>query len=83
MRYQRAFIVTVNGIEVARYKGNPGGAYQVATNHAADIYDEYMERTINGEPEYADYVEAVNGTPIFFIQNSTKRQHRNLTMWSA
>ena len=38
MKPQRAFIVTVNGKEVARYKGQPGGAYQVATNHAADIY---------------------------------------------
>ncbi|MCM1490799.1 MAG: hypothetical protein NC095_08235 [Muribaculum sp.] len=54
MRHQRAFIVTVNGIEVARYKGNPGGAYQVTTNHAADIYSEYQERANNGEPEVTD-----------------------------
>lgn len=69
MRYQRAFIVTVNGIEVARYTGNPGGAYQVATNHAADIYSEYQERANNGEPEYAECEVAVNGRNIAEILN--------------
>ena len=69
MRYQRLFIVTVNGEEVGRHKGNPGSAYQIATNQAADIYDEYMERALCGEPEYADYVVAVNGRNIAEILN--------------
>lgn len=64
MRYQRCFIVRVNGQEVARYNGNPGGAFQVATNHAFDILAEYQERAENGEPEYADSEITVNGRNI-------------------
>lgn len=60
----RCFIVRVDGIEIARYNGNPGGAFQVATNHAFDILSEYQERAKNGEPEYADYVITVNGRNI-------------------
>lgn len=60
MRYQRCFIVRVNGEEVARYKGHPGGAFQVATNHAFDILAECEERAKNGEPEYAETEITVN-----------------------
>lgn len=64
MNNQRCFIVTVNGIDVARYKGNPGSAYQIATNHAYDIRESYKDKAMNGEPEYMGYMVAVNGRNI-------------------
>lgn len=64
MDYQRCFIIRVNGDEVARHKGHFGGAYQVATNHAYDIYSMFQERAANGESEYADYEVTVNGQNI-------------------
>lgn len=64
MRYNRTFIVRVNGIEVARYSGHPGSSFQVATNHAFDILEEYQERVKNGEPEYADSVITINNKNI-------------------
>lgn len=64
MNYQRCFIVRVNGEEIARYKGNPGSAYQIATNRAYDIRESYKERAMNGEPEYMGYIVTVNGRNI-------------------
>lgn len=64
MNYQRCFIVKVNGIEVARYKGNPGSAFQIATNCASGIHDEYQSRVNNGELEYADTEITINGRNI-------------------
>lgn len=60
-RYTRTFIVAVNGEEVARYKGNPGSAYQIATNHAYNIYNFYMER---GDEDEMAYEVTVNGRNI-------------------
>lgn len=60
MNYQRCFIVRVDGIELARYKGNPGSAFQIATNHAFNILSEYQDRAENGEPEYAESEITVN-----------------------
>ncbi|MCM1452669.1 MAG: hypothetical protein NC102_10445 [Clostridium sp.] len=64
MNYQRCFIVRVNGAEVARHKGHFGGAYQVATNHAYDLYTAFQEKAMAGETEYADYEVTVNGRNI-------------------
>lgn len=64
MRYNRTFIVRVNGIEVARYSGHPGSSFQVASNHAFDIYKEYEKRAMNGEPEYANSVITINNKNI-------------------
>lgn len=51
----------VNGVEVARYFGHYGSSFQIATNHAYDIYEELQRRATNGEPEYAEYEVSVNG----------------------
>lgn len=60
MRQNRTYIVRVNDMEIARYTGHYGGAFQVATNHAFDLYNECQERAKNGEPEYAEYEVTVN-----------------------
>lgn len=64
MKSNGRFIVAVNGIAVAEYKGNRGSAYQVSTNHAYDIYCEYQKRIAMGETDYADASITVNGINI-------------------
>jgi hypothetical protein len=64
MNYQKCYIVRVDGQEIARYKGNPGSAFQIATNHAFGILNECNERMINGESEYANISITVNGRNI-------------------
>lgn len=60
MRYTRVYVVKVNDIVIAKYFGDFGSAFQTATNHAFDLFNEFKERAENGEPEYAEYEIKIN-----------------------
>lgn len=56
---RRCFIVKVNDVEVARYSGNYGSGYQIATNHAADIYNDIQDMIRDGH-DMSEYIVTVN-----------------------
>lgn len=58
------YTVAVNGETVKKYVGHSASAFQVATNHAYDLHEEYKRMAEEVDPAYGKYVVTVNGKNI-------------------